>query len=114
MSNIQYYNQIDIFNRYSPLRLDSRSPFSFFQCIEAKIQTPRISNVDLDMNFNLILTADLYNAKHPLILCTDDFGVFSTSLSNEYALAVRSFGKFPQPELKSYNYRAFLILYTIV
>ncbi|KAL1196381.1 N6-mAMP deaminase [Cardamine amara subsp. amara] len=36
--------------------------------------------------------SDLYKAKHPLILCTDDFGVFSTTISNEYAFAVRAFG----------------------
>jgi len=37
---------------------------------------------------------DLYNAKHPLVLCTDDSGVFSTSLSNEYKIASSSFGRF--------------------
>ncbi|RZB54696.1 Adenosine deaminase-like protein, partial [Glycine soja] len=38
------------------------------------------------------LKFDLYNAKHPLVLCTDDSGVFSTSLSNEYKIAAFSFG----------------------
>ena len=36
--------------------------------------------------------ADLYNAKHPLSICTDDCGLFSTSLSNEYYLAASTFG----------------------
>ncbi|KAF8679026.1 hypothetical protein HU200_045779 [Digitaria exilis] len=36
--------------------------------------------------------ADLYNAKHPLSLCTDDSGLFSTSLSNEYYLVAATFG----------------------
>ncbi|XP_047070476.1 N6-mAMP deaminase-like [Lolium rigidum] len=36
--------------------------------------------------------ADLYNAKHPLSLCTDDSGLFSTSLSNEYYLVASTFG----------------------
>ncbi|CAN6219816.1 unnamed protein product [Urochloa humidicola] len=36
--------------------------------------------------------ADLYNAKHPLSLCTDDCGLFSTSLSNEYYLVAATFG----------------------
>ncbi|PRQ32874.1 putative adenosine deaminase [Rosa chinensis] len=31
-------------------------------------------------------------AKHPLVLCADDSGVFSTSLSNEYNLAASAFG----------------------
>ncbi|KAL5197925.1 hypothetical protein ABZP36_001437 [Zizania latifolia] len=36
--------------------------------------------------------ADLYNAKHPVSLCTDDSGLFSTSLSNEYYLVASTFG----------------------
>jgi len=39
------------------------------------------------------LTADLYHAKHPLILCTDDMGVFSTTLSKEYAIAAVTFSR---------------------
>lgn len=35
---------------------------------------------------------DLYNSEHPLILCTDDSGVFSTSVSGEYILASTKFG----------------------
>ncbi|PAN15279.1 hypothetical protein PAHAL_2G477200 [Panicum hallii] len=42
--------------------------------------------------------ADLYNAKHPLSLCTDDCGLFSTSLSNEYYLVAATFG-LSKPEL---------------
>ncbi|KAF4379844.1 hypothetical protein G4B88_012767 [Cannabis sativa] len=44
---------------------------------------------------NLILyvdAAELYEEKHPLSLCTDDVGVFSTSLSGEYKLAASAFG----------------------
>lgn len=36
--------------------------------------------------------AELYKSNHPLILCTDDVGVFCTSLSAEYALASSTFG----------------------
>lgn len=35
--------------------------------------------------------ADLYSINHPLLLCTDDSAVFSTSLSEEYARAAISF-----------------------
>ncbi|ESQ38111.1 hypothetical protein EUTSA_v10028765mg [Eutrema salsugineum] len=55
-------------------------------CLSSNIITKSISSIEIH-HF-----ADLYDAKHPLILCTDDFGVFSTSLSNEYSLAVASFG----------------------
>lgn len=36
--------------------------------------------------------ADLYKVNHPLVICTDDSGVFSTSVSKEYSLAASAFG----------------------
>jgi len=33
----------------------------------------------------------LYKAGHAVVLCTDDSGVFSTSLSREYAIAAGTF-----------------------
>jgi adenosine deaminase len=33
-----------------------------------------------------------YAAGHPVVLCTDDSGVFATTLSQEYAIAAASFG----------------------
>ncbi|KAM7265591.1 hypothetical protein ACFE04_003274 [Oxalis oulophora] len=55
-------------------------------CLTSNIRTETISSLDVH-HF-----ADLYKAKHPLVICTDDAGVFSTSLSNEYYLASSAFG----------------------
>ncbi|XP_021294696.1 adenosine deaminase-like protein [Herrania umbratica] len=55
-------------------------------CLTSNIRTETISSID---NHHF---ADLYKAKHPLVLCTDDSGVFSTSLSGEYRLASSAFG----------------------
>ncbi|KAJ4951900.1 hypothetical protein NE237_028732 [Protea cynaroides] len=55
-------------------------------CLTSNLKTETISSIDVH-HF-----ADLYNAKHPLVLCTDDTGVFSTSLSSEYCFAAASFG----------------------
>ncbi|KAJ9169071.1 hypothetical protein P3X46_020539 [Hevea brasiliensis] len=55
-------------------------------CLTSNIRTNTISSLDIH-HF-----VDLYNAKHPVILCTDDSGVFSTSLSKEYSLASSAFG----------------------
>ncbi|XP_021766909.1 adenosine deaminase-like protein isoform X1 [Chenopodium quinoa] len=55
-------------------------------CLTSNIRTNTISSIDVH-HF-----ADLYNTNHPLILCTDDTGVFSTSLSKEYAIAATAFG----------------------
>ncbi|KAK4755065.1 hypothetical protein SAY87_008822 [Trapa incisa] len=55
-------------------------------CLSSNIMTERIPSLDVH-HF-----ADLYNEKHPVVLCTDDPGVFSTSLSKEYSLAASTFG----------------------
>uniref|UniRef100_A0A2P2MK28 Uncharacterized protein MANES_16G010200 n=1 Tax=Rhizophora mucronata TaxID=61149 RepID=A0A2P2MK28_RHIMU len=55
-------------------------------CLTSNIRTDTISSIDIH-HF-----VDLYNAKHPLVLCTDDSGVFSTSLTNEYNIASSAFG----------------------
>ncbi|XP_074270112.1 N6-mAMP deaminase [Silene latifolia] len=54
-------------------------------CLTSNIRTNTISSVDAH-HF-----ADLYKLKHPMTLCTDDSGVFSTSLSKEYAIAATAF-----------------------
>ncbi|KAF5944313.1 hypothetical protein HYC85_018390 [Camellia sinensis] len=56
-------------------------------CLTSNIRTETISSVDVH-HF-----VDLYNAEHPTVLCTDDSGVFSTSLSGEYILASSAFGR---------------------
>ncbi|KAI4295871.1 hypothetical protein L6164_035869 [Bauhinia variegata] len=55
-------------------------------CLTSNIRTLSVPSLDVH-HF-----ADLYNAKHPLVLCTDDSGVFSTSVSNEYKIATSTFG----------------------
>ncbi|XP_004293272.1 PREDICTED: adenosine deaminase-like protein isoform X1 [Fragaria vesca subsp. vesca] len=55
-------------------------------CLTSNIRTNTIPSLDVH-HF-----ADLYSKKHPLVLCTDDSGVFATSLSNEYNLAASAFG----------------------
>ncbi|KAI4298661.1 hypothetical protein L6164_032194 [Bauhinia variegata] len=55
-------------------------------CLTSNIRTMSVRSLDVH-HF-----VDLYNGKHPLVLCTDDSGVFSTSVSNEYKIAASSFG----------------------
>ncbi|XP_068463019.1 N6-mAMP deaminase isoform X1 [Phaseolus vulgaris] len=55
-------------------------------CLTSNIRTLSVPTIDAH-HF-----VDLYNARHPLVLCTDDSGVFSTSLSNEYNIAASTFG----------------------
>ncbi|KAG8385716.1 hypothetical protein BUALT_Bualt03G0074100 [Buddleja alternifolia] len=55
-------------------------------CLTSNLRTETIASVDIH-HFG-----DLYKSNHPLILCTDDSGVFSTSLSAEYLLASSTFG----------------------
>ncbi|GLT52605.1 hypothetical protein SLA2020_259370 [Shorea laevis] len=55
-------------------------------CLTSNITTASVSSIDIHHFI------DLYNSKHPLVLCTDDSGVFSTSLSREYKLASSAFG----------------------
>ncbi|KAF4371669.1 hypothetical protein F8388_008609 [Cannabis sativa] len=63
-------------------------------CLTSNIRTNTISSLDVHHFGWLILyvdAAELYEEKHPLSLCTDDVGVFSTSLSGEYKLAASAF-----------------------
>ncbi|KAG4948759.1 hypothetical protein AAZX31_15G102000 [Glycine max] len=55
-------------------------------CLTSNVRTMTVPSIDVH-HF-----AHLYNAKHPLALCTDDSGVFSTCLSKEYKIAADSFG----------------------
>ncbi|CAH1423810.1 unnamed protein product [Lactuca virosa] len=55
-------------------------------CLTSNIRTETISSIDVH-HF-----AELYKANHPIVLCTDDSGVFSTNLSTEYALVSSTFG----------------------
>ncbi|XP_027087899.1 N6-mAMP deaminase-like [Coffea arabica] len=55
-------------------------------CLTSNIRTETIPSLDVH-HF-----ADLYNSEHPVSLCTDDMGVFSTSLSHEYRLAASAYG----------------------
>ncbi|KAL0542906.1 hypothetical protein IC582_017987 [Cucumis melo] len=55
-------------------------------CLTSNIRTNSISSLDVH-HF-----ADLYKVNHPLVICTDDSGVFSTSVSKEYSLAASAFG----------------------
>ncbi|KAF8404273.1 hypothetical protein HHK36_009155 [Tetracentron sinense] len=55
-------------------------------CLTSNIRTESVSSI------NSHHFVDLYNAEHPLVLCTDDAGVFSTSISREYLLAASTLG----------------------
>ncbi|KAF3779991.1 Adenosine deaminase-like protein [Nymphaea thermarum] len=55
-------------------------------CLSSNVQTCRVSSIR-DHHFDY-----LYRNNLPLVLCTDDSGVFSTNLSREYYLAASTFG----------------------
>ncbi|KAI5447248.1 hypothetical protein KIW84_014919 [Lathyrus oleraceus] len=55
-------------------------------CLTSNIRTFSVASIDVH-HFG-----DLYKANYPLVLCTDDTCVFSTSLSKEYKYAADSFG----------------------
>ncbi|CAH9059378.1 unnamed protein product [Cuscuta europaea] len=55
-------------------------------CLTSNITTGTISSLDAH-HF-----VDLYYSKHPIVLCTDDSGVFSTTASREYDIASSAFG----------------------
>ncbi|XP_061347897.1 N6-mAMP deaminase-like [Gastrolobium bilobum] len=55
-------------------------------CLTSNVSTLSVPSMDVH-HF-----ANLYKSKHPLVLCTDDSGVFSTCLSKEYKIAADSFG----------------------
>ncbi|MED6143888.1 hypothetical protein PIB30_009960 [Stylosanthes scabra] len=54
-------------------------------CLTSNIRTMTVRSIDVH-HFD-----HLYKAKHPVVLCTDDSGAFSTTLSNEYKIAANAF-----------------------
>lgn len=54
-------------------------------CLSSNVQTQTVSDYD-NHHFNF-----WYKKNHPCVLCTDDKGVFATSLSREYAVAAETF-----------------------
>ncbi|GAQ87811.1 Adenosine deaminase [Klebsormidium nitens] len=64
--------------------LDAKIPVE--ACLTSNIKTESISS------FAAHHFALLYKDDHPVAICTDDSGVFSTSLSQEYAIVAASFG----------------------
>uniref|UniRef100_A0A7N0SWC9 Adenosine deaminase domain-containing protein n=1 Tax=Kalanchoe fedtschenkoi TaxID=63787 RepID=A0A7N0SWC9_KALFE len=67
-------------------------------CLTSNVRTETITSYDVH-HF-----ADLHEAKHPIVVCTDDSGVFSTSLSDEYRLAASTFGHPHAPKLKEITF----------
>lgn len=54
-------------------------------CLSSNVQTQTVCDYD-NHHFNF-----WYKKNHPCVLCTDDKGVFATSLSQEYAVAAETF-----------------------
>lgn len=54
-------------------------------CLTSNIKTSTFSAYP-DHHFQ-----GLYTSGHPVVLCTDDSGVFGTTLSHEYAIAMTTF-----------------------
>lgn len=54
-------------------------------CLTSNVKTQSVPGY-VDHHFK-----QFYAAKHPVVLCTDDPGVFATCLSKEYAIAAKSF-----------------------
>lgn len=106
MSNIQHHNQIDIFHRYTPFRLDflfcfvSHSPISIFRCIEAKIKATSWHDHNLDL--------DSWSLQGKTSI--DSMHWWFWSIFHKHLQWVRSRCSFlwwvPDPELKSKSYRA--------
>jgi len=55
-------------------------------CLTSNIKTQTFNGF-LDHHFKAF-----HAAGHPVVLCTDDSGVFGTTLSQEYAIAMSTFG----------------------
>jgi adenosine deaminase len=66
-----------------PALLTSRIPVEL--CLTSNVLSQSVSS------YGAHHFADLWSAQHPVVLCTDDSGVFDTCLSREYAIAASAF-----------------------
>jgi len=62
-----------------------KNPIPLEICITSNVKTHSVSSY-IDHHFK-----NFYKS-YPIVLCTDDRGVFSTSLSKEYAIVAKAFG----------------------
>jgi adenosine deaminase len=69
-------------------------------CLTSNVKTESVEA------YNSHHFGDLWEKKHPIVLCTDDSGVFCTSLTQEFSVAAATFNLSGVPFLRQRVVRA--------